>query len=224
MDELKKYTDSLFSHQRKDAQTLDLKEEILSNMIAMKNDLVSQGYSEDEAIKKVKGSLTDIGFLIDDNQLTDMNKYSVECSFSVLLSFTLFWILSIPLLFLGMTPICFIGFIGTVISGTIYIMRINQKRNEENVKLISVSSLKRRQTTVWAVWSVFYIVAALAVTAVTFGSNIWFGRPVHISGPHEFAQIAVRFYIPLLTIFIPLTVGRFTKVLAKCEKRSDNEK
>lgn len=193
-------------------------------MIAMKNDLVSQGLSDEEAIKRAKESITSVDSLIDDNQLTDMRKYSVECSYSALLSFTLFWILSIPLLFVGRSLFCLVGFVGTVISGIIYIIRINQQKLEESVKFISVSSLKRRQTTVWAVWSVFFIVAVLGVAAVTFSSNIWFGRPVHISGPYEFAQIAVRFYIPLLTIFIPVTVGRLTKVLTKCEKRSDNEK
>ena len=68
----------------------------------------------------------------------------------------------------------------------------------------------------------FFLVYEAIMAASTFGSNIWFGRPLDISGPYQFANIAICFYAPLLTITIPITVGGFTKLLIKNEKRYEN--
>ena len=70
MNELQEYVEQLFRHQKKTAETEDLKEEILSNMMARKSDLLSQGFDEQTAIKKTKESLCSVGELIEDCQFT----------------------------------------------------------------------------------------------------------------------------------------------------------
>ena len=69
MDELRDYVEKLFSDREDTSETADLKEEILSNMIAKKDDLVSQGMSEDEAIRKAKESLPSLEGLLEEKRL-----------------------------------------------------------------------------------------------------------------------------------------------------------
>ena len=79
MIDLQKYVDGLFRHQRLTPEVKDLKEEILSNMIAKRDDLIAQGLSAEKATEKAKESLSAIDYLIDGNQLTDVGKYHLEC-------------------------------------------------------------------------------------------------------------------------------------------------
>lgn len=221
MNELQKYVNDLFQHQKENAEIYDLKEEILSNMIAKKNDLLSQGVDEQTAIKKAKESLSSVSELIEDNQLTDVRKYHLECIQSVLLGSVIFWIFSLPLLLTRHMLFSYIGLIATVISVMIYMVK--RKDQSETTAFLSISANRNRKKIVWIVWSIFFLVYTFAMAAVTFGSNIWFGEPVNISGPYQFANIAIRFYIPLLTIVIPITIGSFTTLLIRNEKRCGNE-
>lgn len=52
----------------------DLKEEILSNMLAKQDDLIAQGWDAEAAAEKAKESLSAVDSLIDGNQLTDLKK------------------------------------------------------------------------------------------------------------------------------------------------------
>ena len=56
---------------------------------------------------------------------------------------------------------------------------------------LSVTASKRRGKTAWMIWGVFFLVAAGTMAALTFGSDIWFGRPLNISGPYQLANLAV---------------------------------
>ena len=78
MIDLQKYVDGLFRHQRLTPEVKDLKEEILSNMIAKRDDLIAQGLSAEKATEKAKESLSAIDYLIDGNQLTDVGKYHLD--------------------------------------------------------------------------------------------------------------------------------------------------
>ena len=99
MIDLQKYVDELFRHQHLTPEVQDLKEEILSNMLAKQDDLIAQGFSAESAAKKAKESLSDIDYLIDGNQLTDVGKYHLECLQTLVLNCIIFWIFSLPLLF-----------------------------------------------------------------------------------------------------------------------------
>lgn len=54
-------------------------------------------------------------------------------------------------------------------------------------------------------------------------SDIWFGRPFSISGPYQMANIVSRFYLPLLTVIVPITFSNFTSLLLNSRNEYENE-
>lgn len=90
MTDLQNYVDGLFRHQPLTPEIQDLKEEIVSNMMAKRDDLMAQGMDAESATQKAKESLPVVDFLIDGNQLTDVGTYRMECMQSVLLNCVLF--------------------------------------------------------------------------------------------------------------------------------------
>ena len=221
MNDLQEYVDRLFRHQPLTSETKELKEEILSNMIAKRDDLITQGMDTESAVKQAKESLPSVDYLIDGNQLTNIGKYRLECIQSVLLSSIIFWIFSLPLLFTIYAPVCYIGIILVVISSAIYLSR--SKQATDDFAVLSITASKHRQKTAWILWAVFFLVATGMMAALTFGSDIWFGRPLKIDGPYQLATVAVRFYLPLLTIMIPITFSSFSKILVKNREEQNNE-
>lgn len=221
MIEIKEYVDGLFRHQHLTPEVKDLKEEILSNMLAKRADLIAQGLDANSATEKAKESLPAIDYLIDGNQLTDIGKYHLECAQTLLLNSIIFWIFSLPLLFTCYALFSYMGFMLVILFGCTYFWRKN--KNISGFVFLSVTASKRRKKMAWMIWTLFFLVAAGTMAALTFGSDIWFGRPINISGPYQMANIAVRFYLPLLTIIIPITFSNFTKILQKCGKGQENE-
>ena len=221
MIDLKQYVDELFRHQRLTPEVKDLKEEILSNMTAKMDDLIAQGIEADIAAKKAKESVSTIDYLIDGNQLTDISKYRLECTQTILLNCIIFWIFSLPLLFAHFATFSYLGLLLTISSGIVYLLQTKQQT--EVVAFRSITTSERRKKTAWIVWGLFFVVCVGTMAALTFGSNIWFGRPLNTSGPYQMANVAVRFYMPLLTILIPITFGSFTKLLLKNRKGHENE-
>ena len=221
MIDLQKYIDGLFRHQRLTPEVKDLKEEILSNMIAKRDDLIAQGLSAEKATEKAKESLSAIDYLIDGNQLTDVGKYHLECMQTLLLNCIIFWIFSLPLLFTHYALTSYIGLLCVIISGCAYILSKDKKENVIAFLLLSAS--EHRKKVAWTIWSAFFLVAVGTMAALTFGSDIWFGRPLNITGPYQMANIAVRFHLPLLTIIIPITISSFSKILLKCRKGHEDE-
>ena len=221
MTDLQKYVDGLFRHQPLTPEVKDLKEEILSNMLAKQDDLIAQGWNAEAAAEKAKESLSAVDSLIDGNQLTDLKKYHLECMQTVLLNCIIFWIFSLPLLFTHYALFSYMGLVLVIISGCTYILE--KGKREPADAYLSVTASKRRGKTAWMIWGVFFLVAAGTMAALTFGSDIWFGRPLNISGPYQLANLAVRFYLPLLTILIPVTVSSFSGILLKCRKGHEDE-
>lgn len=221
MTDLQNYVDGLFRHQPLTPEIQDLKEEIVSNMMAKRDDLMAQGMDAESATQKAKESLPAVDFLIDGNQLTDVGTYRMECMQSVLLNCVLFWIFSLPLLFVGPAFLSYVGGIFVLAAGCAYAWMKYHPVN--GVAVLSVTASERRRKLVWVIWGLFFLVSAGMMAAVTFGSNLWFGRPVSISGPYEMASIAMRFYLPLLTIFVPLTFGSFSRLLTKNRKGGEDE-
>lgn len=132
-----------------------------------------------------------------------------------------FWIFSLPLLFTHYALTCYIGLLCVIISGCIYISRKDKKVNV--VAFLSLSASEQRGKIAWIIWGAFFLVAVGTMAALTFGSDIWFGRPLNITGPYQMANIAVRFYLPLLTIIIPITISSFSRILLKCRKGHEDE-
>lgn len=221
MTELKEYVDRLFRHQHQTPEIKDLKEEILSNMLAKRDDLIAQGLDADSATEKAKENLPAIDGLIDGNQLTNLGRYRSECASALLLNSIIFWILSLPLLFTYYAPFSYIGLALVIISGCIFLFR--KSLAADDTAFLSVTASRRRQRIAWIIWTLFFLVAAGSAAALTFGSDIWFGRPLNIRGPYQMANIAARIYLPLLTIMIPITFSNFSKILLKSGKEVKNE-
>lgn len=224
LKELQAYIDTLFAYQKRNPATTERKEKLLCCLTKRINDLILQGQTGVQAFQIAKASISTEEWLLNGNQLTDIAGYKTECLYFVLLNCTLFWIFTMPLLLTRYALICFVGLAATLISGILYMISVKKSRRSETVALISVPAIKKRSKLVWILWAMFFLVYSLTLVAATFGSNLWFGRPVEITGPYAFANIAVRFYIPILTIFIPITVNSFTKSISKYEKRYEDEK
>lgn len=221
MTDLQKYVDSLFRHQPITPEIKDLKEEILSNMIAKRDDLITQGMDIGIATEKAKENLSAVDFLIEGNQLTDVGKYHEECIQTILLNCVVFWIFSLPLLFTIYSFICYMGLAIVIASGCIYILR--KSHPVSSIAFLSVAASKRRRNIAWIVWFLFFLVSTGTMAALTFGSDLWFGRPLNITGPYQMATIAVRFYLPVLTIMIPITFSNFSNILLKNGKGQKDE-
>lgn len=217
MKELEQYVDALFAHQKRTAEATELKEEILSNMEAKRTDLLAQGMAPAEATQKAKESLTSVEGLIEGTQLTYIDHYQAECLQDALLASTIFWILSLPLLFTGFAPFSLCGLLTTAGFAAAYLVK--RTALSDAVAFVSATACKRRIRWAWGLWGLFFLVCATGAAALTFGSAIWFGRPAAITGPYQFAAAGARFYAPLLTIVIPITIGGCTRRLAKHEKR-----
>ena len=126
------------------------------------------------------------------------------------------WILSLPLLFFPSYAVfSYAGILSTVVVGLFYL--VQSKKPAGNFAFLSVAASIRRRKRIWILWGLFFIVSTVTIAAVTFGSYLWYGWPVDISGPYQTANIAIRFYLPLLTIAVPITVGNFTKILLRNE-------
>lgn len=220
MSDLKNYVDALFRHQRQTAELRELKEEILSNMLARRDDLIRSGMDAEAAEARAKEYLPDIDELIDGNQLTRLGSYRAECAQSALLGAVVFWILTLPLSFTAYAPATYLGLAVVLICALIYLHSI--RHPAAGCAFLSVTQSRRRGKTVWLLWALFFAVISAAMAAVSFGSNVWFGRAVNITGPYELASIAVRFYLPLITIVLPITVGSFTAALIRNAEVTEN--
>ena len=221
MEPLQQYVETLFAHERSTPETEELKEEILANMIAKKNDLMQSGLSEAEAIARVKKDLPSISGLVTEEQCVDLRKYRMLCARAALLCATLFWIFSMPLALIGYRAPSLLGLCATLaaIVGDGFC-----RRAPESTGYRSLSRVQHERRIVWLLWGALYLVLSLAIAAISFGSALWFGRGITIAGPYAFAQLAARFYLPLLTIFIPLAVGSRVSCLSQSFRGDQNEK
>lgn len=216
MDELKQYVDKLFARAPKTEALRDLKEEVYTNLKAHEQDLLLQGKTAEEALRAAKQSMPSLEGLIWDAQPVYYYPFLAECCQVVLLHALLLWVLLLPLMLVNT------GFLVTLITWGAFLMAVGcavamlvlRAQDAKTVRTIKLTSLRRFARTAWLVWAVFFAVCVLAVTAVLFGSNVWFGRPVVIDGPYQFGVLAARYYLPMVTAVLPAATGRFIKLIA----------
>lgn len=211
MDELKKYVDDLFIHKPQTAEAKELKAEIYSNMQARKQDLINQGFTEKEALQKAKDSITSIDSMLDDQKTYYTNRFKTECWQTLLFYSIILWILSIPTILLDAHVFSFTVFLLTIITAIIYL--ITKNNNQDTTAYINRKYFDKLRKIAWIVWSIFFVMSIITMSALLFGSNIWFGRPVKIDGPYQFGVIAVKYYIPAITVLLPVVVSSIPKIL-----------
>ncbi|MGE6258471.1 permease prefix domain 1-containing protein [Heyndrickxia sporothermodurans] len=216
MNELKMHVDFLFRKYPINKHIKELKEEILGNLESKKADLIAEGLDEDTAVTQAKQSITTIDYLIDGNRRIYINQYMVELLQWVLIYLLVSWIITIPLqIGIEGNTLSFFLFCIAIIVGVIYLTR--SKNDLSATKYVNTASFAKWKKYVWIIWGLFFLAATLYTTALNFGSNIWFSRSIYINGPYQFAIVAIKFILPIVTIQIPLIVNKAFKLLNKYE-------
>lgn len=218
MDELKKYVDSLFAGHKATGEVTELKEEVLGNLEARLEDYIAEGLSYELALARAKRSLENVDNLIPDLKPVYINRRRVELVQAALLYTLIAWVLTIPLRIIlsGIVANTFLLFsaVGLGISFLILSSRKDEAYLNATAPL-DQKRLGRYSRAAWLIWALFIILTAALNTVKHFGSDIWFGRPLHVDGPYRLAQIAVSYALPFITIVLPLL---YTKARALAEK------
>ena len=220
MNELERHVDSLFKKYSVNQQVRDMKREILSNLKAKVDDLVSGGMEYTDAVNKAKESITSIDSLIDGNTRVYINKLKLEYMQIFLLNSLLAWVITIPMKIIGMGILAnFILMLVCIGLAAAYLTEVLKKDPEHINKeaWINIQSAVKLRKAAWIFSLLFIFSNLLYLTALEFGSNIWFSRPVHLEGPYQYAALAARYLLPALVIFIPLALNSVPKLILRYE-------
>jgi len=226
MNRLEKHVEFLFRKYKETPKIIESKNEILGNLEAKVADLISSGMPEDTAITAAIESLKSIDWLLDENIEIFTNQYQLEYAQIVLLYFLIGWILTIPLGIIGAGMLTsFLFFIGTLSAGVVYFVMGGKRKTPDFQKkaFINLPRAEKLKKLGWILWTLFILISFASVTALRFGSNIWFSRPVHIDGPYQFAVIAVRYLLPLFSILIPICLSIAPGLIMKYQVGDNNE-
>jgi hypothetical protein len=226
MDSLKNHVDNMFSKYKGNKKIDELKYEVLSNLEAKVDDLTGNGMERSQAINEAKQGMSSIDYLIDENRQVYVNRYKLEYTQIALLYSIIAWILTIPIRIVSRGIIWdLVLFISSIIIGIRYFKLRAKKDNGyfQYKSFINIRLAHKSGKIAWIIWLVYIVVASLYTTAIRFGSNIWFSRPVSITGPYQFAEIAIVYLIPFITIILPLLFNVAPKLILKYEVGEDNE-
>lgn len=226
MNSLKNHVDSMFSKYKENKQIKELKYEVLSNLEAKVEDLIDSGMEYSEAINKAKESINSIDYLIDDNREIYINKFKLEYIQIILMYSIIAWIITIPLKIIGAGILLNANlFICSIIIGIGYLLfyRKAELNYFQRKSFINIQVAFKARKITWIIWLLFIVISTLFTTAVKFGSNIWFSRHISISGPYQFAVVAISYLLPFISIAIPLILNVAPKVILKYEVGEENE-
>jgi hypothetical protein len=221
MDDLKLYVDYLFHNYGHSSNINELKEEILSNLNAKKEDLIAGGMDEETAIRSVKESITDISNLIEENITVDKHSFIMELLQRIIIYSMIGWIILIPCsIFRTGILLSFLLFI-IIITGIIYLLfRLSVgKADKSKVSYITINQqrLNKISKYIWFIWLIYICISTVKTAGIHFASNIWFHRKIVIDGPYQFALILVEFGIPFISIIFPLLIGSLAGLASKYE-------
>lgn len=228
MKPLQQHVDHLFRRYAKDTshQILDLKQEVLSNLEAKVADLTANGVELGEAVRQATQSIPSVHHLIDQNRSIYVFRYILELVQIALLYLLIAWIIVLPLQIIGMgTKLHDLLLISIVVLGVLYIALLIIKRVWpvllRKTAAMDLQAGLRFRNIGWLIWGLFILGSLLFTTALEFASNIWFGYPVKIGGPYQFAVLAVRYALPFFSVIIPLMLQVSPKLIIKYEVRAD---
>jgi hypothetical protein len=212
--------DQLFKGHKDNKQTRELKDEILSNLEAKVADLTANGTEYMQAVKMATQNINSVDLLIDGNKKVYVNKFRIELMQAALLYVLIAWIITTPLSIMGIGMLLnFLLLIGVVAMGIIYLALHSKKESHhlERTSFFNIENARRYRKMAWLIWGLFILASVLGNTAILFGSDIWFSRTISIAGPYQFAQIATKYALPVLSIFIPLLFNTSLKLIQKHE-------
>ncbi|MFJ8064043.1 permease prefix domain 1-containing protein [Psychrobacillus sp. NPDC096426] len=226
MNEVREHVDKMFAKYPKTDETRELKEEVIGNLEAEIEDLQSNGVSFDEAFRISIGKMEKLDELIDGVKTVRISNILTEMMQWTLIYTLIAWILTIPLsVFHSVRSTSWILFIIITILGVIYLILYSIKGIlQKYIMNINLFKIDRWKKFIWIIWFLFILIKWGMVTAITFGSNIWFWRPISINGPYEFAGISLMYAVPLITIIIPLLMSRLKKIIDREDKDNSDER
>ncbi|AJS60942.1 permease prefix domain 1-containing protein [Paenibacillus sp. IHBB 10380] len=220
MNRLQQHVEHLFSKYKENKQTKELKYEIVSNLEAKVSDLTAGGMAMEQAITIAIDNMDSIDGLIDGNPQIYIHRFQMELVQIALMYTLIAWILTIPLGILDTTkPLSLFLFMFVIVLGLVFLLLNRNKQNHwlNKVSTLPVLSFLRYRRIIWIIWGLFMVASITARTALQFGSNIWFMRPIHIDGPYQFAVTAIPFLFPMISIIVPLLFNSALKLLHKYE-------
>ena len=225
MNNVRNHMDKLFANYPKTEETFELKEEVIGNIEAEIEDLQSHGLSLEEAFHKSIGKMEKLDGLIDGVKSVRISKVLMEMMQWTLIYTLIAWIITIPLsVFYVFRRASWALFLIIIVIGISYLIYYTickaLSRDYLQVNLYKISTVRKY---VWIIWSLYIVATWGIVTATLFGSNIWFGRPITIGGPYEFATGSVMYVSPVITIIVPLLMNKLQKIITKQGEDSPDE-
>lgn len=225
MNNVRKHIDKQFANYPKTDETLELKEEVIGNIEAEIEDLQSRGLSFEEAFRKSIGKMAKLDGLIDGVKSVRISKVLMEMMQWTLIYTLIAWIITIPLsIFYVFRSVSWALFWIIIVIGLSYLIfytiRKLLSRDYIQVNLYKIAAVRKY---VWIIWSLYIIATWGIITATLFGSDIWFGRPITIHGPYEFATSSVMYVSPVITIVVPLLMNKLQKIIIKQGEDSPDE-
>ncbi|MGG4444446.1 permease prefix domain 1-containing protein [Brevibacillus fortis] len=218
MESLQHYVDQLFQKYRGSKQIEELKWEVLSNLEAKVADLVADGLPLDEAMKKAKANLPSIDSIVGECRKVYIVPFVQELLQLGLLYGLIAWIVTMPLRIWGMgIYLSYSLFAICILIGIVYLilLGINRPDSSHHLTSMNVRFAFLLRKTGWMLWALYFVGTFIFTTALYFGSNLWFSTPVKLTGPYQFATIAVTYALPLLSILIPLWLHAIPRLILK---------
>ncbi|GIP28464.1 hypothetical protein J23TS9_35940 [Paenibacillus sp. J23TS9] len=220
MNPLQEHVERLFAGYKPTRQVRELKDEILSNLEAKVADLTAEGMAYTQAVEAAQANMMSVEGLIEEQQSSyDVVKYRAAMLQTALMYCLVAWIATIPMrLFRVAENLSLLLPLIAVILGMIYlIVRGSAASAHHRTVRFDSTVADHSRKLVWIIWGIFVLAVTLSTTALHMGSNIWFGRPVHISGPYQFGVLAANYVWPLVTIVIPLLFNASLRLKMKYE-------
>ncbi|MFF2530155.1 permease prefix domain 1-containing protein [Brevibacillus sp. NPDC058079] len=218
MESLQHYVDQLFQKYRGSKQIEELKWEVLSNLEAKVADLVADGLSLDEAVKKAKANLPSIDSIVGERRQVYIFLLVQELLQLGLLYVLIAWIVTMPLRIWGMGIFLnYSLFAICILIGIVYLilLGINRPASSHHLTSMNVRFAFLLRKTGWMLWALYIVGTLVFTTALYFGSNLWFSTPVNLTGPYQFANVVVSYALPFLSILIPLWLHAIPRLILK---------
>ncbi|NMO95572.1 permease prefix domain 1-containing protein [Paenibacillus lemnae] len=221
-NDLEHYVDRLFHKQRKTKAVKELKDEILSNLEAKVQDYMQEGMTYDAAVAAATRDVQSVDYLIEGHQQTDWSGFRLDLLQHSLLCMLLAWIITLP------ARMTFSGFVVNNLlivlcaaAGIGYVIYVKSGRSRESqTVMVNTNALKKISRIAWALWGAAMLVTAVFTLLTRFGSNLWFGRPIHLNGPYDLYVLGMELLPTLTAILIPLVLQHAQQRISKYEVSS----
>ncbi|CAM3412982.1 MULTISPECIES: permease prefix domain 1-containing protein [Paenibacillus] len=217
--ELEVYVNRLFANHRKTRETLELKQEILSNLEAKVADEMAHGMDRQAAIRLAIDGIEGIDDLLDDNPRMYVTRYRYELLQSALIYILLAWILTLPArimpsgVMINSLLLCLAALAGIMF----LVVSSHLKRDDTQTAVVHSAGRSHWPKTAWAIWGIFMVVVTAYTFILHFGSDIWFGRPLKVDGPYSLYVLAMQLALPLTSVIVPMLVHRASRLTDKHE-------